>query len=236
MYVIDETTSSGEAGSGLRPGINENIKLTSVRYDKAGKKDDSPFALIFTFENETGGSFEEKLFEINPEKQKEFAVTSPRKHGRDDKAKGYVKGAPITPDQAVAIAYADQASRIKHIMNKFIPEDQIKISARSFQEYAEAIGKLLRGKTDVLLRLKITLNQKDYYQIPKFPPFLERMDVNPSKLEINPAYDRIVKVTPDAEKAELLPSDNSTDELDSLAHSTLAGAFPESAPIDDLPF
>lgn len=235
MYEINESISSGEAGSGLRPGINENIKLTSVRYDKAGKKDDSPLALIFTFENETGGIYEEKLFEINPEKVKEFNQNYPKKHGRDDKAKGYKKGEPITNDQAVAIAYADQATRIKHIMSKFIPEDQIKIKANSFKEYAEAIGKMLAGKTDVALRLKVTLNTKDYYQLPKFPPFVERMDVNPSKLEIT-SYDKIVKTTPDQEKVDLLPSDNSTDMLDSLAHNSLAEAFPGSDAIDNLPF
>jgi hypothetical protein len=240
MYEINQDTNSGEARNGLKPGINENVFLTKVAYDKAGNKEDAPMALIFTFANADGGSYEEKVFALDPERIKANSITYPRPHGRDDSKKGYVKGKQITPDQAVAIAFADLASKIKHIMNKFIPEDEIVLRGADFQQFSQNVINTLAGKTEgMALRLKIVYNNKDFYSLPKFPPFVECMSVTPSALTINPKYDRLEKTTKDDENQPpaLLQSDNSTDMLDSLAHSTLADAFPNSTiAADDLPF
>lgn len=241
MYSIDETTESVDnrgGNGGLKPGINENVKLTSITYGPSGAKEGAPNALIFKFEGETGGTYEEKIFALDAERIKKNAVDYPKQHKADNKTKGYVKGKTITPTEAVEIAVSRFNAKIKHIASKFIAEEEVIIKANNFEDYSKQLINLLKGKLDVALRLKITYNAKNFYQLP-FPPFIERMDA-PAKMTINEQYDKIVKTEPDAEpQADIsqLGAPNTNSLASSFPGSDLSGLSKTNDTLsDDLPF
>ena len=110
-----------------------------------------------------------------------------------------------------------QMKRVKHILTKFMEEDKIIINADSFENFAKGIITLL-GNTYVgkKLRVKTVYSYNNYVSIPKYVPFVETMDVNPTKLNIT-SFDKMEK-----------------DEADNPA--TLSSTSTETKSGGDLPF
>lgn len=182
----------------MKAGIRENIKLTSAVFEPLNENSDPVIQL--TFEDEFGGQHRELLWEVDEERVKGWN-TGDKTHSRDDQQYGFVKGTPITDEDAVLIAHLDFARRAKHIATKFASEKQIDNATREVNSYAE-FGEAYVGlfsdevRESVRVRLKVTLNSKDYTQLPKYPPFIESMEVpkEASRLEIT-QYDRVEKAT-----------------------------------------
>jgi hypothetical protein len=181
-YGIDENvkSESGAGGSVLSPGINENITLKDVSYGLASRKQDAdangPKALCFEFANEDGETallhFE---WEINEERELEGA-----KRLYDSLvAKGEIPKETKQEfvNNRVDKAYSSQASRIKHILTKFMPEEDVIIqTVASFEQYCQMIARLIKPKLDDRkLRLICVYNYKGYITLPSFVPFVENM-------------------------------------------------------------
>ena len=110
-----------------------------------------------------------------------------------------------------------QMKRVKHILTKFMEEDKIIINADSFENFAKGVITLL-GNTYVgkKLRVKTVYSYNNYVSIPKYVPFVETMDINPTKLNIT-SFDKMEK-----------------DEADNPA--TLSSTSTETKSGGDLPF
>jgi len=197
MYNLGEVQET----TGIQPmkaGIRENIKLTEVTFDSVGEGNDPVIQL--TFEDEFGGTHRELLWDVDPEKIKGWNDGT-KTHSRDDKKYGFIKGQPITDEDAVIKAQETFAQRAKHIAMRFTDAETLANATKDATNYAE-FGKAYVGVfTDEALentrvRLKVTLNTKDYTQLPKYPPFIESMEVpkEASKLELT-SYDRVTKAT-----------------------------------------
>jgi len=202
-YGIDENVKS--EGSGIatfEPGINENVRLTNVSYGIASAKDDADpngaKALIFEFENADGDL---KLRHLEWEVNEQLSM----KGAESLYDKMISNGQTITEtkldfvNKQVDKAYSSQASRIKHIMTKFLDEASVIItSTNSFEAYAKKVVGLLKPALDDRnLRLICVYNPKGYMTLPSFTPFLEVMvdGVNTS-LKIKTTYHNIVKPAP----------------------------------------
>jgi hypothetical protein len=110
-----------------------------------------------------------------------------------------------------------QMKRVKHILTKFMEEDKIIINADSFENFAKGIITLL-GNTYVgkKLRVKTVYSYNNYVSIPKYVPFVETMDTDPTRLNIT-SFDKMEK-----------------DEADNPA--TLSSTSTETKSGGDLPF
>ena len=86
-----------------------------------------------------------------------------------------------------------QMKRVKHILTKFMEEDKIIINATSFDDFAKTVITLL-GNSYVgkKLRVKTVYSYNNYVSIPKYVPFVETMDTNPTKLNIT-SFDKMEK-------------------------------------------
>tara|TARA_R110000744_G_scaffold207019_3_gene325610 strand:- start:800 stop:1366 length:567 start_codon:yes stop_codon:yes gene_type:complete len=86
-----------------------------------------------------------------------------------------------------------QMKRVKHILTKFMNEDKIVINATSFDDFAKTVITLL-GNTYIgkKLRVKTVYSYNNYVSIPKYVPFVETMDTDPTKLNIS-SFDKMTK-------------------------------------------
>ena len=86
-----------------------------------------------------------------------------------------------------------QMKRVKHILTKFMDEGKIIINADSFDSFAKTVITLL-GNTYVgkKLRVKTVYSYNNYVSIPKYVPFVETMDTDPTKLNIS-SFDKMEK-------------------------------------------
>ena len=86
-----------------------------------------------------------------------------------------------------------QAKRVKHIMTKFLDEDQINITANNFEEFCkQVIAKLGNSYIGKKLRTKTIYSYNRYISFPKYVPFLEDMNVEKSRLTITD-FDKMEK-------------------------------------------
>lgn len=94
----------------------------------------------------------------------------------------------------------NQIRRFKHIITKFIPEDQYEMNVTTFKEFAEQTIKLLgdnyKGKK---VRIKVVYNWNNYTTLPRYIPFIESMEIpeDTSKLEVI-SIDKMKKEVADA--------------------------------------
>ena len=199
QYGIDKTIQSESGFKTIEVGIQENCELTKVTYGPSSeKKDGSAKGLAFHFKQEGGATFRHLEFPIDNDREKKNAEDYYEKLVKDGKAPDQIK--PLFVQTYIKRVYNDQAARIKHIMSKFIPEDQCLISGVStFEAFCNAVvaalGTSYRGKT---LRLKLVYNYKDYATFPKYANFIELQTDAPTTLKLNPKKDRLEKQTPDA--------------------------------------
>jgi hypothetical protein len=202
MYGFDQNTQETTATSALKPGINESVYLQEVSFQSL-VEGRSP-VLQLTFGNNSG-ILRSVIWPVDPQ-----AVRDPegKTHPRDVAALGFVKGTPITRDDAVKMEFDNFNQRLKHIATKFITEQEADIKGNSYEEFCRKYVALLNTDKvkETPVRLKVTLNSKDYSQLPKYPPFIESMDIDrtETKLRIT-QYD---KVEPSA--AETVVSDAPT--------------------------
>jgi hypothetical protein len=198
MYGIDKTIQSESGFKTIGVGIQENCELMNAAYGPSSeKKDGAAKGLIFNFKQEGGATFRFLEFPIDNDREKKNAETYYDKLVKENKTPDMPK--PLFINQYVKRVYDAQASRIKHIMSKFIPEDQTLVSGTTFEMFSNnvitALGNSYKGKK---LRLKLVYNYKDYATFPKYANFIELQTDAPTTLKLNPKKDRIEKQTPDA--------------------------------------
>lgn len=204
MYQLGKDVKETTGFQPMNAGIRENIKITGAEFsvhEPFGA--DSGKVIKISFEDEFGGTHVELLQDVDTDRIREWNDGT-RTHSRDDQVNGFIKGQPITDDDAVILAQQRWMQRVKHIAMRVATEAEIAEATKgvtSYEEFAEAYIGLFSDEriNKVRLRLKVTLNKKDYTQLPQFPPFVESMKVpkEASRLEINPKYDRVDKVNVD---------------------------------------
>lgn len=185
----------------MNAGINENVILSDVKFEPLTEGNDP--TLQVEFQDPAANKLNEVLWPVNEEQVKDWNRSgNERTHNRDNPVHGFTKGEVITPEDAVIIAYDDFNRKIKHIATKFVSKEVVEEELGTASSYADLANKfvaLLKPKTNgQKVRLKVVLSSKDYAQLPKWPPFIESMDVDKqqSNLEINPKYDKVEKSTP----------------------------------------
>jgi hypothetical protein len=198
MYGISTETQSESSLNVIGAGLQENCKLDKVAYEPSSEKNaDSQKVLAFYF-SQGSASF----------RHCEFPIDEARERDNIGKlydmllSKGQAPATNMTKVEFVnarlADSYSSQASRVKHIMTKFLSEqDAIIPPVPSFEMFANQVISRLKGKTEgVVLRLKIVLNNKDYSTFPKYPNFVEVQTDAPTSLKFT-KYDRTIPKTPD---------------------------------------
>jgi hypothetical protein len=199
QYGIDQTIQSGAGFKSIGVGIQENCEMTKVVFGPSSeRKEDSPKALSFHFKQDGGGTFRHFEFPIDNDREKKNAEAYYDRLVKAGKTPDQVK--PLFVQTYIKRVYTDQASRIKHIMSKFIPEAQCLISGVStFEAFSNAVVKTLGSSYEgVKLRLKLIYNSKDYSTFPRWADFVEVQTDAPTTLRINPKKERIEKQVPDS--------------------------------------
>lgn len=96
--------------------------------------------------------------------------------------------------------------RLKHIATKIIPEDKYVIpECESWDEFAQTwvdlIGDAYKGKK---FRMLFIYGSKGYVNLPMFAPFIEPMEVSPTKLTLS-EYNRARLTRPEQAKPDVDP-------------------------------
>lgn len=95
--------------------------------------------------------------------------------------------------------------RVKHICTKIVSEQEYTTAvsgATGFGDFFNRVSNLLRGKTNGLFRMLFHYNKKGYVTVPRFPNFIESMDVKVSKITMN-KYAQKMQTRPDAPTSDL---------------------------------
>lgn len=91
----------------------------------------------------------------------------------------------------------NQIKRLKHIFTKFVSEEEFTIEEETFEGFCKNIIRILNGKFEgKKVRIKVIYSDKNYTSLPKYVPFIEKMDVEKSGLEIL-SIDKMSKDSPD---------------------------------------
>lgn len=197
MYGIDEKTQESNVSSAINAGIQDNIKLESVEFAPISENGDPVIQVNFV--DEFGSTLREILWKVDEARVREYNDPNKRTHGRSNKERGWEKGEPITDDDAVVMEYDLFNQRAKHIATKFVPEGIIVETlkgAGSYEEFGKAYASLFTEDriANTYVRLKVVLNSKDYSTLPKYPPFIESMEVPKEKSKLKKTdYDRFTK-------------------------------------------
>ena len=89
-----------------------------------------------------------------------------------------------------------QMKRVKHILTKFLPEEDVEITADSFENFGkQVIAKLGNSYVGKKLRVKTVYSYNNYISVPKYVPFMEVIDdVDMSKSRLNvTSFDKMEK-------------------------------------------
>lgn len=176
MYsVTKDINSETRVNNFMGPGIHENVELKHTEDDKypiiyGESKKGNKFA-AFHFINDKGEILIHTEYEPSDDNQEKLENKT-----------------------------LNQIKRFKHIITKFVPEENFIFEATNFEEFVNKtiaiLGNSYKGKK---VRIKVVLNNNDYTTLPNYVPFIENMEVTNSKLSINTAMDKIVKGSPDVE-------------------------------------
>lgn len=175
-YGFDE--SNAVESQYLPVGILENILCTGVEFGPSKDDGTGTNVIKFHFSRENLGAFTHMEFPIDADAQRTWAAQK----GRD-------------PEAAVKKEYAQQGNRIRHILSSFVPAESLNFKANSWQEYGTGVATLAAPYfANAVLRLKLVYNTKDYVSFPRnsISPFCEPMTVSPTKMIINPRWDRVI--------------------------------------------
>ncbi len=200
--ISEEVKSEGVDYKNFLPGINENIVLIGVSYGLASPKADAdpdgPKALIFEFQSEDG---ETKY------RHTEWEIVESRELQNAEKLYDALVAKNETPSESKAEfvnktvdkSYMSQQKRIKHIMTKFMAEDEAIIPAsNSFAQFATLVAQVVNPHLDSTKKLRaiFVYDNKGYLKFPSFVPFLETQGSEPTGLKINPRYHKITPPAP----------------------------------------
>jgi len=210
MYnVTKDINSESRSNNFMGPGIHENVEL---RHAEAGK-----YPIVYG-ESKKGNKFAAFHF-IND--KGEVLIHTEYEPSAEDKEKLENKT-------------LNQIKRFKHIITKFVPEDNFIFESENFEDFVkksiEILGDNYIGKK---VRIKVVLNSNDYTTLPNYVPFIENMEVEKSKLSINTAMDTIVKGKPDVEANSTI-NPFATPVVDEIPQVTMDSDIQRNA--DDLPF
>ena len=203
MFQINNNTGGGNGGKFITAGINQDIEF--IGFSRANTKEDGS-GVEYTGLTFTNGenNFVAKLWDIDEERVKANATAypddkngNPKTFTKDvknpDGTIKWTKGSLLTPEGAVDIANQVYSSTLVAILDKFMPAEEIIINPKDYNDLVNQANTLLGKKAiGVKVRLKLVFDNKDYLTLPKFN-FIELMSVNPSKLKIDPQYDKVVK-------------------------------------------
>lgn len=206
FYGIDKTIQSESGFKNINVGIQENCEMTNVTYGPSSEKDGAVKALCFSFKQEGGATFRHLEFAIDVERETNNGKEYYKKLVKEGKVPDLVE--VLFVQKYVKRIFDEQASRIKHIMSKFIPESECLISGvNTFEQFSNAVIKALgqsyKGKT---VRLKLVYNYKDYVTFPKYPNFIELQTDAASVLKIG-KKDKLEKQVPDAASSGMSDSE-----------------------------
>lgn len=202
MYEISKDTAAESNFKPFSAGIHANAELKSVEFKVVNEKINEGEPTLVF---DFVGAKGEKINHI------EYPVDN-------------------APDPAKAGGF--MASRIKHILSKFIPEDQIVLRGNTYKEFCEGVIALIGDHyKGVKVAIKLTYGDKKYPKtklgFPKFPDFIA---LSPLDLHILPTDN--MSSTP---VAQATPAD----ELDGVGGTVVddeLGANPGDAATDNLPF
>lgn len=166
-YIINKNVKSeGRQRNFIDVGIHDNVELKSVEFKIS--PNNNPF-LVFTFE-------------------------------KDGKILTHTEYEPKDKDGNILESKQNnQMIRLKHIATKYIKEDDfvIEVMNDDFKEFCNQYIKLLGNKyVDIKVRIKVVYSDNGFTSLPRYVPFIERMDVNKSNLEIL-SIDKMTKDSPD---------------------------------------
>jgi hypothetical protein len=153
--------------------VDENIQseVRAVNFKDVGIHDDAELTEIKVDTSPKGNNF------------MAFTFTFP-----DGKQLTKTEWQPTGPEDDVLLKKAqNQTKRIKHIMTKFMGEEHTKIEYDTEQwvKYASTVkAKLDAVKHTTKVRVKAVYDNQNYVTLPNYLPFIERMDVKESSLEI----------------------------------------------------
>jgi hypothetical protein len=206
MYGITQDTQDTSLNSPIPLGINQNVSFKGATFEKLS--DDKEPVLQYHFEDSENRTLTHTIWPVDAQRVRDNTLAYPKEHRRTNKAKGYVKGNTITPNEAVEIAGADFNAYNYHILNRFFTQEQILKAmekVNSYATFAQAIVSLTDTTSNFpLVRLKVVLSYNDkYHVLPKnhYEPFIELMSVTPSALKIT-QYDKIERSTPTGDNPE----------------------------------
>lgn len=155
-------------------------------------------------------------YKTSPEGGNEFMVFHLEKDGKKLSHTEW-KPRDIDPDK-LANKQTNQIKRVKHIVTKFISEDNFVFEAADFKGFCEStiaiLGKSYVGKK---VRLKVVYSFNNYTSLPNYVPFIESMEVAASKtgLEIL-SIDKMTKTQADRETPQTNPFANESDPTNDL--------------------
>ena len=115
---------------------------------------------------------------------------------------------PANPDYGdVEKQATDVSRRVKHIATKFMPESEFVIeSANSFAEYANKVTALMGQKFLGKKFRMLFIYKGKYASLPKYPNFIESMDVPADKTNIYISdYNKKKLVKPEPDAAPVTP-------------------------------
>lgn len=224
-YSIDENVRSEATGgtATFDAGINENVVLKKVSYTLASMKEDADpngaKVLAFEFEKEVNGEiiqFRHTEWEINDQREVESAeklydvLVSQGKTPKESKAE-FV-------NMQVDKKYNQFAARIKHIMTKYMSEEDSVIPAcNSFAQFANMVSTMLTPHIDDRkMRMICVYNYKGYITLPTFVPFLEVMvdgEEGVLHTKLNPRYHKLTPPAPQNTDAVVSKSVSDDDEF-----------------------
>jgi len=126
-----------------------------------------------------------------------FTITS-----ADGKTLTKTEWQPSGEDEILSKKARNQAKRVKHIMSKFVSEEDTKIEydTDNWIKYASTVkAKLDPYITGIKIRIKAIYDNNNYVTLPNYVPFIERMD-SPvdSELEIL-SIDKVKREAADVE-------------------------------------
>lgn len=182
-FDINEEVSTEEEGLGsnLGVGIHRHVYLTKVEYNVPAEGDVKAKweeSLDFTFVCKGTNVSKDKHGNVITDAQSRPITIS--RAGETALIREF-----FSPSKTDAAKQAKMLSRIKHILLKFMPEKEVIVKGKSFEDLSKNVIKLLEGKYEnTELVLKVIKNNK-YSQVPKYMPFVERADLKLSKLQLS---------------------------------------------------
>lgn len=199
MYGTSEVNADASKPAYVA-GITDNVRLTKTSFENSKQDKTGKDVLMFTFTAPNGSEFRKIFWDIDPERVAKMNQAYPSNHSRNNEKRGYVKGEQKTDAQAIEMAYDEFNRQIKHILTKYLSEEEATIkNINSYKDFAMQIVKKLTGKTEnKLMRLKTVYNKKGYLEIPRFGNYLESMETSPSELFLT-EYDIITRNIPSKE-------------------------------------